>query len=55
MKDIPEALKLKPEEKFNVIEFELDQPKIILDRATMQEANLIIEKTYGIDKVVNIK
>jgi len=54
MKDIPVALTLNPETKYDVIEFELDQPKIILDRATMQSANLIIEKTYGIDKSVNI-
>jgi len=55
MKDIPKALALNPEAKYDLIEFELNQPKIVLDRAAMQPANLIIEKTYGIDKVVNIK
>ncbi|MCJ7777348.1 MAG: hypothetical protein MUP16_03445, partial [Sedimentisphaerales bacterium] len=54
MKDIPVALTLNPETKYDVIEFELDQPKIILDRATMQSANLTIAKTYGIDKSANI-
>jgi hypothetical protein len=55
MKDIPAALTLNPETKYDVIEFELNEPKIVLDRAKMQEANLTIAKTYGIDKPVNIK
>jgi hypothetical protein len=55
MKDIPEALALVPEAKYDIIEFELDAPKIILDRAKMQEANLIIAQTYGIDKLANIR
>jgi S1-C subfamily serine protease len=55
MKDIPTALALKPEAKYDVIEFELDRPKIILDRAKMQEANQAIARNYGIDKLVNIR
>ena len=55
MKDIPEALALNSQAKYDVIEFELDGPKIILDRTKMQSANLIIAKTYGIDKPANIK
>ena len=55
MKDVPQALTLNPQEKFNVIEFELDQPKIVLDRAKLQQADTLIAKTYGIDKSANIK
>ena len=54
MKDIPQALTLNPKEKYNVIEFELDQPKIVLDRAKLQQADMLIAKTYGIDKLANI-
>ncbi len=54
MKDVPKALTLNPEAKYDVIEFELDKPKIILDRAKMQIENSIIAKTYGIDKSANI-
>ena len=54
MKDIPQALKLKPQEKFDVIEFELNQPKIVLDRSKIQQADMLIAKTYGIDKLMNI-
>jgi hypothetical protein len=55
MKDIPKALALNPNAKYDVIEFELDKPKIVLDRSKMQQANLTIAKTYGIDKPANIK
>ncbi|MBN1787825.1 MAG: hypothetical protein JW806_05460 [Sedimentisphaerales bacterium] len=55
MTDIPKALALKPEEKYDVIEFELDEPKIILDRNKMFQANMIIAQTYGIDKLANIR
>ncbi len=54
MKDIPKALASDPNAKYDLIEFELNQPKIVLDRAAMQPANLTIAKTYGIDKSVNI-
>jgi hypothetical protein len=55
MKDIVKALALKPEAKYDVIEFELSEPKIVLDRAAMPAANMTIAKTYGIDKPENIK
>jgi hypothetical protein len=55
IKDIPKALALNPGAKYDIIEFELNKPKIILDRAKMQTANQIIAKTYGIDKLANIK
>jgi S1-C subfamily serine protease len=55
MKDIPKALALNPNAKYDIIEFELSKPKIVLDRGKMPEANLTIAKTYGIDKPANIK
>jgi hypothetical protein len=54
MKDIPEALALNPQGKYDVIEFELDKPKLVLDRSKLPQANMIISKTYGIDKSANI-
>ena len=54
MKDVPKAFALNTKAKYDLIEFELNQPKIVLDRAAMQPANLTIAKTYGIDKSVNI-
>ena len=43
------------QEKYDVIEFELDEPKIVLDRSKLPQANMIIAQTYGIDKSANIK
>ena len=54
MKDIPQALALNPQGKYDVIEFELDKPKLVLDRSKLPQANMIISKTYGISKSVNI-
>jgi hypothetical protein len=55
MKDIPKALASNPGKNYDEIEFELDQPKIVLDRSKLQSANLTIAKNYGIDKPANIK
>ena len=55
MKDIPKALALNPNAKYDLIEFELSEPKIVLDKGKMPAANLAIAKNYGIDKLVNIR
>lgn len=55
MKDIPKALALNPEAKYDLIEFELNEPKIVLDRAKMAAANQAIAKNYGIGKLINIE
>jgi hypothetical protein len=55
MKDIPAAFAMNPQDKYDVIEFELDEPKIVLDRSKLPQANMIISQTYGIDKSANIK
>lgn len=55
MRDIPKALTLNPDAKYDMIEFELNQPKVVLDRAKIQAENQLITKTYGIDKQANIR
>ena len=54
MKDIPEALKLNPQAKYDVIEFELDNPKVVIDRSLRPQADLQISRNYGVGKMVNI-
>ena len=54
MKDVAAALALKPESKYHVIEFEMDQPAIVLDRSQLESAGLSIAQNYGIDKLYNI-
>ncbi len=46
MQDIPKALQLNPESKFDVIEFEMENPTIVLDRSQYETANALISKTY---------
>jgi hypothetical protein len=55
MRDLPIAFALNPQEKYIVIEFELDEPKIVLDRSKLPQADATIAQTYGIDKSANIK
>ncbi|MFA6426538.1 MAG: hypothetical protein WCW64_10220 [Phycisphaerae bacterium] len=55
MRDVPAALALNPQEKYDVIEFEFDEPKIVLDRTKLPQANITIAQSYGIDKAANIK
>lgn len=54
MSDIPEALAKNPESKFDVIEFEMDEPAIVLDRAQRKFEESSISQNYGIDKLINI-
>jgi hypothetical protein len=54
MKDIPQALALNPQQGYDVIKFEMDQPDIVLDRSQLQSADLAIAQNYGINKLFNI-
>ncbi|OQA18528.1 MAG: hypothetical protein BWY64_01437 [bacterium ADurb.Bin363] len=54
MRDIPEALAGNPDSKFDVIEFEMDEPAIVLDRAQRKFEETSISQNYGIDKLINI-
>ncbi|MFA5291859.1 MAG: hypothetical protein WC496_02365 [Phycisphaerae bacterium] len=54
MKDIPVALALNQQAKYDLIEFEMSQPAIVLDRSQLNSAGLEIAQNYGIDKLSNI-
>lgn len=52
--DIPAAQKLNPDSKFDVIEFEMDKPKVVIPRNQLPAADELISRSYGISKLVNI-
>ncbi|MBW8041762.1 MAG: hypothetical protein FVQ85_17435 [Planctomycetes bacterium] len=52
--DILVAQKLNPDSKYDVIEFELDNPVVVIDRNQLPAANMLISRNYGIRKLVNI-
>jgi hypothetical protein len=54
MADILAAQKLNPDSMYDVIEFELDNPEVVIDRGQLPAANMIISKNYGIRKLVNV-
>jgi hypothetical protein len=53
--DILAAQKLNPESKYDVIEFEMDHPAVVIPREQLPAANMFIQRNYGIQKLVNIK
>ena len=54
VKDILTAQKLNPESKYDVIEFELDNPAIVIPRGQLPAADQFIRKNYGIEKLSNV-
>jgi hypothetical protein len=52
--DIIKAQKLNPESKFDVVEFELDSPTVVIPRGQLQQADMIIGNNYMIPKMVNV-
>jgi len=54
IKDILTAQKLNPESKYDVIEFELDNPVVVIPREQLPAADMFIRKSYGIQKLLNI-
>jgi hypothetical protein len=52
--DILKAQKLNPDSKYDVIEFELDQPTVVINHEQLAAANMVISKKYGIRKLVNV-
>ena len=52
--DILTAQKLNPESKYDVIEFELDNPVVVIPREQLPAADMFIRKSYGIQKLLNI-
>jgi S1-C subfamily serine protease len=55
LSDIVKAQKLNPGEKYDVVEFELDNPKVVIPRQQLQQADTMIAASYGIRKPVNVK
>jgi len=52
--DILVAQKLNPDSRYDVIEFELDNPAVVIDRDQLPAANMLISRNYGIRKLVNV-
>jgi len=52
--DILTARRLNPEAKYDVIEFEMDNPVVVIDREQLATADMLISRTYGISKLINI-
>jgi hypothetical protein len=54
IKDILTAQKFNPDSKYDVIEFELDNPKVVIPREQLPAADALIGRNYGIRKLVNV-
>ena len=52
--DILTAQKLRPDSKYDVIEFEMDKPLIVIPRDQLPQADMFIERNYGVTKLVNV-
>lgn len=52
--DIVKAQKLNPGSKFDVIEFEMDSPTIVISREQLAAADAFVSRNYGIQKLSNI-
>ncbi|MHC4737510.1 MAG: PDZ domain-containing protein [Planctomycetota bacterium] len=52
--DIRTARKLNPEAKYDVIEFEMDNPIVVINREQLATADMLIGRNYGISKLINI-
>jgi S1-C subfamily serine protease len=55
LSDIVKAQKLNPGAKYDVVEFELDNPTVVIPRQQLQQADAMIATSYGIRKPVNVK
>ncbi|MFH1370651.1 MAG: hypothetical protein ABII09_05125 [Planctomycetota bacterium] len=52
--DIVKAQKLNPDSAFDVVEFELDNPTVVIPRRQLPQADALITTNYGIRKPVNV-
>ena len=52
--DILTARKLNPGSKYDVIEFEMDNPVVVIPREQLPTADMLIAERYGIRKLVNL-
>ncbi len=53
--DIVKAQKLNPDAKYDVVEFELDNPTVVIPRQQLPQADAILATNYGIRKLVNVR
>jgi S1-C subfamily serine protease len=53
--DIVRAQKLNPGSKYDVVEFEFDNPTVVIPRAQLPVADAMIGTSYGIRKPVNVE
>ena len=54
IEDIFAAQKLNPDSPYDIIEFEMDNPTLVIARNQIQAANSFITATYGVRKLANI-
>jgi len=52
--DIMTAQKLNPDSQYDVIEFELNSPVVVIERAQLNAANMFVQKNYGVTKLLNV-
>jgi hypothetical protein len=52
--DIVKAQKLNPDSKYDVIEFEMDSPTIVILREQLSAADTFVSRNYGIEKLSNV-
>ena len=52
--DIVKAQKLNPGAKYDVVEFELDNPTVVIPRQQLPQADAMLATSYGIRKLVNV-
>ena len=48
LSDVMEAKNLNPDSKFDVIEFEMDSPPVVIDRSQLTNADMMIARRYGV-------
>jgi hypothetical protein len=54
IKDILTAQKLNPESNYDVIEFEMDNPAVVIPREQLPAADMFIQRNYGVQKLLNV-
>lgn len=53
--DIKKAQNLKPDSEFDVVEFEFDNPTVVIPRMQLTQADAMIGTNYGIRKLINVR
>ena len=53
--DIKKAQNSKPDSEFDVVEFEFDNPTVVIPRKQLPQADALIGTNYGIRKMMNVR